>query len=158
MPTIWPALRCRTACKIARPGECQRLDRKPGLAKVGSDLHGLELEARLEDLLELHAFRHGAVDENADQTIAPGSGDQAVGLHRGDVQARCDLALGEAAGVMQPGGARCQAGIVVKWLKRPVAAAHALPCNIFQNDKISHARRTVNRAMSILRRKNSQAA
>src|SRR6185437_7340428 len=42
--------------KIARPGESQRLDGKPGLAEVGSDLHGLELEACLEDFLELYAF------------------------------------------------------------------------------------------------------
>src|SRR6185312_6221106 len=73
----------------------------------------------------------GAVDENPDQTITPGSRDEAVGLHRGDIQARGDLALGEAASVMQPGGARRQAGVVVKWLKRPVAAAHASTLQYF---------------------------
>jgi hypothetical protein len=108
----------------ARTGKCQSLQRKSGLAEIGRHLHRVEMKARLERFLELHTFRNRAVDEDTDQTIAARARDQPVRLDGGNVQSRRDLALREAAGVMQPGGARRQAHIVLKRRNRLISAAH----------------------------------
>jgi len=95
-----PRVALQHRVQIVRARKRQRLDRQPRFAEIGSDLNRLEFEARLEQLFELQAFRHRAIDENADQAIAPGARDQAVRLHGGNVEPRRDLALGQAAGIV----------------------------------------------------------
>src|SRR5438445_2489339 len=48
-----------------------------------------------------------------------------------NIQARGDLALRQPPGVVQPGGTRCKAAIVVKRRNGPVASVHISSCNFF---------------------------
>ena len=65
-----------------------------------------ETEFCLELFFECDAPGDRALDEHPDQAVAAGAGDQPVRLGIGDVELLGDLALGLAAGEIEPGGAR----------------------------------------------------
>src|SRR4051812_10798993 len=132
-----PRIALQHGVQKVRARKGQRLHRKPELAERGSDLRHFEVEAFLERLLEVQAFRDRTIDENADQPITASARDQAMRLDWRDVQPRRDLALGQAAGVMEPRSTRGKTNLVVKQGRRHPVAAHKLrPVIFFSPDKI----------------------
>ena len=112
------------AAQVARAGDAQRAQRQRPLVEVGHHLAELDAIGGLEGLLERHAFGDRALDEDADQALAIGARDQPVRLRARHVQAIRDLALGLAAGEIEPGRARRQAGVIVGLPIRSVGLGH----------------------------------
>ena len=81
--------------------------------EVRHDLAIVEAVAPGEPVLQLDAFGHLAVDIDLYQAFLVGAGDQAVRLEAGEAEPLGHLGLRQAAGIVQPGGARRHAGFVV---------------------------------------------
>ena len=91
----------------------ERAQRQGRVVEVGRDLAEAEPVGAAELLLELHAMGDLAVDEDPHHALAPGPGDEAVRLDIGDVEPGRDLALRQAADVVEPGGAGREARLVL---------------------------------------------
>jgi len=66
-----------------------------------------------QSLLERHAAGNWSLDKHPDEAVAAGAGDQAMRFGIGDIELFGDLALGLAAGEIEPGGARRQRRFLV---------------------------------------------
>ena len=112
------------ACSL----ECQRLQRQVALAEIRRDAAERKPVALGQRVFQRHAFRHRTFDKDADHPLAARARDQAVRLGALDVEAACDLRLGQPGGEIEPRRARRE---------RRFAIDHGQPVG-----RESHARKT----------------
>ncbi len=117
--------------QVAGADHAERAQRQRLVVDVGRHLAEGEPVGAAELLFELDAAGDLAVDEDPHHALAARAGDEAVRLDVGHAEPRRDLALRQPADVVQPGGPRRQAGVVLGEEWRFRGAHHGvLPCKI----------------------------